>query len=46
MKSSRQEDEFDIVGKNVAAKLRRITDMQIVAEKLINETLYQGLREN
>lgn len=44
IKSSRPEDEFDIVGKNVATKLRRMTaDMQLIAEKLINDTLFQGL---
>lgn len=44
MKSSHQEDEFDIVGKNVAAKLRRMTkDMQLIAEKLIYDTLFKGL---
>ena len=42
--SSRPEDEFDIVGKNVATKLRKMTaDMQLLAEKLINDVLYQGL---
>lgn len=42
--SSRPEDEFDIVGKNVATKLRKMTaDMQLLAEKLITDVLFQGL---
>lgn len=37
------EDEFDIVGKNVAAKLRQIPRTQrIFAEKLINEVLFEA----
>lgn len=42
--SSRPEDEFDIVGKNVAMKLRKMTaDMQLLAEKLINDVLFAGI---
>ncbi|KAF2362688.1 DDE superfamily endonuclease domain [Trinorchestia longiramus] len=40
----KHEDEFDIVGRNVASKLRRMpTNVQLIAEKLINEILYEGL---
>ena len=42
--SSRPEHKFDIVGKNVATNLRKMTaDMQLLTEKLINDVLYQGL---
>lgn len=41
--ASRKEDEFDIVGRNVASKLRKMTpNMQVIAEKLINDVLYEG----
>lgn len=37
------EDEFDIVGKNVAAKLRQLPPTQrIFAERLINEVLFEA----
>ncbi|XP_014254960.1 uncharacterized protein LOC106669777 [Cimex lectularius] len=40
---SQQEDEFDAVGRNVAAKLRGMTKIQqTVAEKLISEILFYG----
>lgn len=41
--ASREEDEFDSVGRTVAAKLRKMAPhMQIIAEKLIHEVLYEG----
>lgn len=40
----KKEDEFDAVGKVVAAKLRKMSDYQkIHAEKLVNDVLYMGL---
>ncbi|CAK1584264.1 unnamed protein product [Parnassius mnemosyne] len=37
------EDEYDAIGINVAAKLRSLpSNMRIVAEKLINDVLYQA----
>ena len=42
--TSRQEDEFDYIGKNVASKLRKMTpEMEVVAEKLIHDVLYEGM---
>ena len=39
--SSREEDEWDLVGKNVACKLRKVSPrMQPIAEKLINDVLF------
>ncbi|KAF2363278.1 hypothetical protein FHG87_005959 [Trinorchestia longiramus] len=39
-----REDEFDAIGRNVASQLRKMApNMQIVAEKIINEVLYEGL---
>ncbi|XP_071054690.1 uncharacterized protein [Onthophagus taurus] len=43
LQNSRAEDEFDIVGRNVAEKLRKLDpNMRIIAEKLINDTLFEG----
>ena len=43
----RQEDEFDTIGSNVAAKLRKMKpNMQLIAEKLINDVLYEGMTES
>ncbi|XP_076061488.1 uncharacterized protein LOC143037246 [Oratosquilla oratoria] len=43
LSSLRQEDEFDFVGKSVAAKLRRLpSNVEIVAEKLISDVLYEA----
>lgn len=40
------EDEYDVVGKSVAAKLRKMKEIQrIHAEKLINDVMYKGLLE-
>lgn len=37
------ESEFDIIGKNVAKKLEKLpTQMQILAEKLINDVLFEA----
>lgn len=42
--SSSLEDEFDCIGKNVAAKLRKMTPgMEVIAEKLIHDVLYEGM---
>lgn len=39
--SSRTEDDFNIIGKNVAAKLRKMpTDMQMIPKKLIADVLF------
>lgn len=41
--SSKQEDEWDIAGRNVGAKLRRLSEEQrLYAERLIHEVLFQG----
>lgn len=41
--NSQSEDQFDIVGRNVATKLRALPKRQrIIAEKLINETLFEA----
>lgn len=41
------DDLYDTIGKNVARKLRDMTDDQrIHAEKLINEIMYHGQMEN
>jgi len=38
-----KEDMFEITGKNVASKLRILTEEQrIIAEKLINDVLYEA----
>lgn len=43
MNSSRPEDEYDIIGKNIAAKLRRLPHSQSVyAEKLIYDVLFEA----
>lgn len=40
------DDEFDLIGKNVAFKLRRMTSRQkILAERLINDVMYNGISE-
>lgn len=45
--SSKQEDEWDIAGKNVGAKLRRLSEEQrLFAERLIHEVLFQGQLRN
>jgi len=37
------EDEFDAVGRNVAAKLRNMRlDQRIIAEKLLNDILFEA----
>ncbi|XP_042237253.1 uncharacterized protein LOC121876281 isoform X2 [Homarus americanus] len=42
LQSSRQ-DEFDIIGKNVNNKLRRLSrEQQLFAERLINDVLFEG----
>ncbi|KAF2361363.1 MADF domain [Trinorchestia longiramus] len=41
--SSRREDEFDAIGKNVAAKFRRMpNNVRIIAEKVLNDVLFQA----
>lgn len=41
------DDIYDTIGKNVARKLRDMSDDQrIHAERLINEIMYHGLMEN
>jgi hypothetical protein len=41
--ATKPEDNFDIVGRNVAAKLREISkDQAIFAERLINEVLFEA----
>ena len=44
MSSSTRDDEFDLLGKTVAVKLRNLSSnkMQMVAEKLIHEVLYEA----
>lgn len=43
LKQSRAEDEFDIVGKNVAEKLRKLDPtMRIYAEKIIHDALFEA----
>lgn len=38
------EDDCDIVGKSIAAKLRKMDDVQrIHAEKLFNDVIYKGM---
>lgn len=45
--SSKQEDEWDITGRNVGAKLRRLSEEQrLFAERLIHEILFQGQLNN
>lgn len=42
-KDNETEDQFDIVGKNIATKLRALPKRQrIIAEKLINEALFEA----
>lgn len=37
----RDENEFDVVGRNVAANLRKMpSDMHVIAKNLINNVLY------
>ena len=37
------EDEFDAIGRNVAAKLRHMRlDQRIIAEKLLNDILFEA----
>ena len=43
LKSTKQEDQFDVYGKNVATKLRILPNEQrIWAEKLINDVLMEA----
>ena len=43
LQDSRNQDEYDIIGKNVAEKLRKIEPMmKIYAEKLINDVLFEA----
>lgn len=43
----RQEDEYDVVGKNVAAKMRSLDpEQKIYAEKIINDALYEAQLKN
>lgn len=38
-----ENDEFDAIGKNVAAKLRNMrTEQRIIAEKLLNDILFEA----
>ncbi|CAK1583795.1 unnamed protein product [Parnassius mnemosyne] len=47
LSSIRQEDEFDIIGKNVGSKLRSLSAIQnIYAEKIMNVTLYEAQLNN
>lgn len=42
-KLNKDDDQFDIIGKNVAFKLRSLsTEKSIVAEKLINDILFEA----
>lgn len=44
MKERDKPDEFDAVGINVGAKLKRMNpDQQLLAESLINKVLFMGL---
>lgn len=37
------EDEFDAIGRNIAAKLRSMKlDQRIIAEKLLNDILFEA----
>lgn len=37
------EDEYDAIGRNVAAKLRNMRlDQRIIAEKLVNDILFEA----
>lgn len=37
------EDEYDAVGRNLAAKLRSMrVDQRIIAEKLVNDIIFEG----
>ncbi|KAL4708468.1 hypothetical protein ACJJTC_014350 [Scirpophaga incertulas] len=43
----REDDEYDIIGKNIAAKLRFLNSLQkIYAEKIINDTLFEAQLNN
>lgn len=43
LKSTRSEDELDIVGRNIANKLRNMPhDTRILAEKFINDVLFEA----
>lgn len=43
LQQSRPEDEFDIVGKNVAQKLKKLDpNTRIFAEKIINDALFEA----
>lgn len=43
LSSCRREDEYDIIGKNVAQKLRQLpSQMKVFAEKLINDSLFEA----
>lgn len=44
IQSTRHEDEWDLFGRTVACKLRRMHDDQrVIAERLVNEVMYHGL---
>lgn len=44
---SKVEDVFDAIGKNVAHKLREMSEHQrIIAEKIISDVMYHGQMEN
>lgn len=43
LETPKHDDEFDAIGRNVAAKLRKLPNKtRIVAEKLLNDVLYQA----
>lgn len=45
--SNRIDDVFDAIGKNVAHKLRGMSEHQrIIAEKIISDVMYHGQMEN
>ncbi|KAK3880890.1 hypothetical protein Pcinc_014650 [Petrolisthes cinctipes] len=47
IQSTRHEDEWDLLGRTVACKLRRMHDDQrVIAERLVNEVMYHGLLKN
>ncbi|KAK4301026.1 hypothetical protein Pmani_026809 [Petrolisthes manimaculis] len=47
IQSTRHEDEWDLLGRTVACKLRRMHDDQrVIAERLVNEVMYHGILKN
>jgi hypothetical protein len=47
LRDTKQEDKFDVIGKNIVSKLRSLpNDLRIYAEKLTNDVLFEAELSN